>query len=528
MTEGSVTDRALPGPTLGPRHGAADEQLPKNWTGPILLAAAIVCWLLGLPSLGSAGVSQWGLLATGSPLFGVSIGLVIVAFLVCIRHGRLTFAAAAVIAEIAILRGSVSLATSAPYYPWTYKHLAVTDYIAQHGSVDRSIDIYHSWPGLFAATAWFSQVTGVAPITIAHWFTPLAHLAMFGLILVLMRAWQLPTQTALVAGFLFESLNFVGQDYFSPQATAFILGLGVLICLRRRAEPRLTMVALGLFAAITVTHQLTPYWLLLVSFGLLLLRRLTPVWLPFAFAAIAGGYLAVQYHEVSGIGLFSSGANNASTGIATTALTGARLSWYGSDALYAALFVAVAAILFRRFRRGEDFLAPAVLALAPILILAVQNYGGEAIWRVYLYCLPGLVLVIAPGLTALILGRLRTWCITAIIADAGRPRLRADLVRGLVGLPRDEVSGGRAALPGDDRAGAGQSDPGRGWRPGRSDRAVRDVAEGPLRLPRRRRQRHRAGSNRLRQCSRLQLVHAGHAGQEQAGTDLPLVQRPSH
>jgi hypothetical protein len=44
------------------------------------------------------------------------------------------------------------------------------------------------------------------------------------------------------------------------------------------------------------------------------------------------------------------------------------------------------------------------VAFSPALILVAQGYGGEALFRVFLYSIPGCMLIVAPGLTRILRG----------------------------------------------------------------------------------------------------------------------------
>jgi hypothetical protein len=52
---------------------------------------------------------------------------------------------------------------------WAFKHIGVVDYIVQNESVDRSIDVYHNWPGFFALSAIIENLTGLQPDDYARW-----------------------------------------------------------------------------------------------------------------------------------------------------------------------------------------------------------------------------------------------------------------------------------------------------------------------------------------------------------------------
>jgi hypothetical protein len=393
---------------LGARPSAAEKVFAKRerhgweflpWG---VLAGALIAWGAALPTLSGAAVSQFGLLASGSPLLLVSILLVVVGFLAAVRRGQIRAAAAAVVAMVIVQRATVPLATAVPLYSWTYKHLGVVDYIGRHGHVARGVDIYNGWPGLFAATAWFSKLSGVAPITIAHWFTPAVHLLLAGLIAVLARSWGASALVGVAAAFIVESLNWVGQDYYSPQATALVLAVAMLVVvgLAQRRPVGAWLIVL-LFSAITVSHQLTPYWLILATTLLSVARRLRPRWLPAVLAAIAGCYLALNWNVASHFPLLSfNPVANAQSNIATTGVFGQIVTSDVVRALSVFLWSIAALAAVVDWRRKRPVLTRAILAFSAFLILGGQGYGGEAIFRVFLYALPGCALLVAPLLVA--------------------------------------------------------------------------------------------------------------------------------
>jgi hypothetical protein len=367
-----------------------------------LIGLTLILWLASLPSLGHAAVSQYGLLATASPLFGISLLLNGIAFAACVRARLFHAAAVAVVLMTITQRLPDTIATQVPLYSWTYKHIGVVNYIQVHGQLAHGVDVYQGWPGLFALTAWFSDITGVDPITLAHWFTPAFHLAMVALVYVVARVWRLGPFPALVASFLVETMNWVAQDYYSPQATAFVLAMGFLILLGlSQQRPACTPLALLLFAAITITHQLTPYWLILVVLLLTITRRLQPRWLIWALIAIAGAYLAFNYDSVSQFTLFSPDpVSNAQSNVPTVGVLGQRLTSKLIRGLSVVLWVSAALCAVASRRRRIPVLDQAVLAFSAFLLLGGQGYGGEAIFRVFLYSLPGCGLIIAPYLVA--------------------------------------------------------------------------------------------------------------------------------
>jgi hypothetical protein len=375
--------------------------------GPVLIAVSLAAWLVALPGLPHAPISQYGLLATASPLFVTAFAVDVIAFGLCVRAGRFAGAAASLVLLAVEQRLPTAVSTSVPLYSWTYKHLGVVDYIRDHGQLAHGVDVYQGWPGLFAFTAWFSDLTGVPATTVAHWFTPVVHGVLLFLIYALGRAWRLEPLAALVASFLFEALNWVGQDYYSPQATALVFSAGFLIVLGLSRDRGAAVPAgLVIFAALVVTHQLTPYWLMLTCLVLTGLRRLRPRWLVFAMIGIAGTFLAFNYDSVAHFSLLSlHPVANAESNVPTIGAPGQQLTSAIVRGLSVLMWLAAAGAVVVHLRRRARMIEPAVLAFSSFLLLGGQSYGGEAIFRVFLYSLFGCALVTAPVLTRLVRGR---------------------------------------------------------------------------------------------------------------------------
>ncbi|CAN5202808.1 hypothetical protein BH09ACT8_BH09ACT8_28460 [soil metagenome] len=394
-----VREAKDPVPTPAPRRGFHLRGAGLPWA---VLVLCLVAFAFGAPTISSAPASQFGLLASASPLYGISILLAAVGFALAIRRGNMAAAVVGIIAMIACERLPRALSTEAPMYAWTYKHIGVVDLIQQNHALARGTDIYNGWPGLFALTAWFSDLTGLSAVDIAHWFTPFFHLAMAGLTYAAARAWRLSAEQALTAVFLVATLNWVEQDYFAPQATAMILALGLFTIVGLSRERR-TAVALALviFTAATITHQLTPFWILLAVGLLVVGRRMRPWWIVIPLAAIVIGFFFYNFDIVREYKLFSIDVfSNAQTNNPRVGVLGQVFTSTLMRILSGSMWAATALVLISRWRKRQPVWALGVLALSPILILGGQNYGGEAVFRVFLYSLPGCAIALAPALLA--------------------------------------------------------------------------------------------------------------------------------
>ncbi|MDS1116201.1 hypothetical protein RD149_20875 [Gordonia westfalica] len=399
-------------------------------------------------SIAASSFDQYGLLSGASPLYAASILLAFVAFGIAVRQRNPSAAGAAILAMIICQRLPRALSTEAPMYAWTYKHLGVVDHVQQSHSLAHGVDVYNGWPGLFVVTAWISDLTGVAPTAVAHWFTPVYHVILAALVFAAARAWRLSRDESLVSTFLVVTLNWVEQDYFAPQAIGMLLTVGIIALLGLSdKKPTGTVPLLILFGALAITHQLTPYWVLGASCLLVLGRKLKPWWIVLLMAAILGGFLVYNFDVLSGYTLLSGDvADNASTnGSGHVGMAGQVFSSSVMRILTVGMWGTTAIVLLLRWRRGREFWAPAVLAFSPILILGGQNYGGEAVFRVFLYSLPGCAFVLAPGIVVgLRAGWKRfasTFVALAVATAMAAQATTANWYTNLIGGPQVAVAG---------------------------------------------------------------------------------------
>ncbi|MCR2785373.1 MULTISPECIES: hypothetical protein [unclassified Microbacterium] len=395
-----------------------DKALPaRRWLTPaIILVLAAVAWAVALPSLRDAPWNLFGLLAAASPLFPVSVVLATIAFCLAIALRATRTAGIALVSTILMMRLPTAISTDAPLYSWTYKHFGPIDYIQRFGAVDVDIDIYHNWPGAFSFIAWLNTVTGTETLAIAQWFAVGSQLAVAAAVFFLARTYGQSTATALVAAFCAHAVNWVAQDYLSPQAIGFALAIVVVALVLASVRTRAAAwVAVPIFTAIVVTHQLTPYWLLAAVFLLTVLGRVRPKYLIVVFAAIAIGYMLLHMNVLSQFGrllnfdflsnIMTPSARNETLGNPSV---GQVVNSWAARGVTLLVWISAGIVTLVRLLRHRDqwrnTLVPAVVAFSPALILVAQGYGGEALFRVFLYSIPGCMLILAPGLTRLLRG----------------------------------------------------------------------------------------------------------------------------
>ncbi|GAA3398739.1 hypothetical protein [Cryptosporangium minutisporangium] len=389
---------------------------------PTLLAVGALLWLVTVVRADPDQIGPYGLTA------GLGAPFVAALTMTCLGCGVEVFGRArlsVLLAGVGVLAlemwGTAPLMLALPEYSWTYKHLGVVEFIQQHGVVLDQDDIYQEWPAFFAAVAQLSSVAGVAPIRFVAWSSLYFGLLDVVLVAAVVRGLSRNTRAVYLTVLLFTACLWVDQNYFSPQAFAYALSLGLFALLMHgcrglpasrtagrlkrlrlllvrdapsvRDRPRWPLLAaiVLVFAAITSAHQLTPY-LLLFGIGVLsVLGLIRPYWLIGVLAVVAGGYflprlggVSSQYHLFDGFDLFKNASGN------TSGWGSAPQEFSAIVARTLAFAVWLAALVVGwRHRRGLGrVIMPLVLGFTPFLLLLLQSYGGEAIYRVFLFSLP--------------------------------------------------------------------------------------------------------------------------------------------
>lgn len=391
------------------RHRAATVPAARLVSPPVVLTVvALIVWAAAMPSLPGTDASFYGLVVSGSGwLLIPATALTTIAFGWAMVTGRFGAGVFAVAAMIVVLRVTTWAGTEVPLYDWTYKHIGVVRYVQEHGLITpNGTDIYTQWPAFFVASAWFCDVTTLDPMTLAHLFAPLMHVLIAVIVYSAARQLRQPPRTALMAVFLAEIANWVGQDYFSPQAWAIVLAYGMLVLLlSSRGAPRAGVLAIIPFAAMVPSHQLTPFWVVGAAAALVLFRCARPRWAVVAMMLIVGVYLVLNLDAVAPYGIFTGGnpVANATSNITMAGVPAKEYTSLVCRGLSAAVFAAAAASAVWGWRtRRPGTLGCAVIAFCALGLLLAQGYGGEAVFRVYLYSLLGCALLIAPAVTALL------------------------------------------------------------------------------------------------------------------------------
>ena len=377
------------------------------------VAVALVLWTVSVRGIDLRAMTSLGMVSILPPAAFVALALLGTSFCLTLWRRREPSAALVVLhvaALVFMLYGLPALAEPQARFAVTWRHVGVMQSILDSGHVDPAASAYFNWPGFFVLAGLLLRAAGLHDVLgVANW-SPLAfQLLYLGPMLLILRALTRDMRLVWLGVWVFYVGDWIGQDYFSPQAFAFLLYLvllGVLLTWVRPGEYNaparsatragLVGIVLLVFAAMVPSHQLTPF-AVLASVGLLVLgRRCSARGLPLAMAVILGAwlsYMTVGYLSGHAEELFAQIGNLDAT---VTQNVSGRLR---GDAGH--LFVTrtrlvltlglwavalVGAWSLRRF--GHRDLAPLMLFIAPFGLVPLQPYGGEILLRVFLFSLP--------------------------------------------------------------------------------------------------------------------------------------------
>ncbi|MBB4684450.1 hypothetical protein [Amycolatopsis jiangsuensis] len=378
-----------------------------RWLSPLLCVVAVVLYVLFLAPVDPSELGSIGLIAALNPAVLAAFVLLSAAFVVEVRAQRRRAWLLLLMTVLAVvgMYGLPTITEPVARLPVSWLHAGWADYIGTHGEVLHNFDARFSWPAFFAVVAWLTDLSGIGnPEALLAWAPPvltgLAAIGVHAVATAVLGRGRVPW----LAAWLFLCVNWVEQDYFSPQGLAFLLYLGALALVLRwlcgDVPPRSRIVAsfglVLLLLALAPAHQVTPFAFAAILAVLTVTRKLRVPWLlavailtPLTWLVLgAGDYWVGHLHVLTGgIGDLSGAVQeNVQARVAgdpgRITVLGFRFGLVGLLGVLAA-----AGWWGLRTPRGRP-IALGVAAVVPAGLVALQSYGGEMLLRSYLYSLP--------------------------------------------------------------------------------------------------------------------------------------------
>ncbi|HXV94404.1 MAG TPA: hypothetical protein VD813_13950, partial [Pseudonocardia sp.] len=423
-----------------------------RWLSPVLALLAVAMLPIAAATTDLDALEGWGLARVLGPAAWAALLLAVAA---CVTElwsprPRIPMLGAATGVLILCSVGMPSVVQPAARFTTAWLLAGFTDALAGDGTPPSGIDARFYWPAFFAQWAFFRDAAGVTQLdSVLRWFPPVVVAVWAIGIYALARSMLGGSRAPWAAAWLFIGLNWIEQDYYSPQATGIVLLLTVLTfalgpLATRRTDPagvpgwpapradasRLSLPRRWLVAAMTPPNRptLPPRQLLLIYLcSVVCLLAIAPTHQLTPFAIIGQLVLLAVVGRFRGRGL----AIIAIIAVVVWFVIGTRLFWQtqislilggGDDgaiednvssrlegdtgqvavkllriivpSLTWALAIVGAWVYWRRRRD----LVPIGLAVVPMAFAAVQSYGGELFLRIVLYGLPVLTILGADAL----------------------------------------------------------------------------------------------------------------------------------
>jgi hypothetical protein len=445
------------------KRGGGDQlRIVRRELGLLFGVVGLFFWIDAVKNSHFLNMNVYGLVSIlGWPYF-VGIILVVVGFTIEVfrtplRSGRLILLVALLVLFIfgtACAVEPVSSLTS------SWVHAGFIQYIIEHGRVLNGYDARFSWPGGFTMAAVLVSFVGQTDaIGFLRWFPFFIELAYLAPLLVIARFSGVSRRAGWLGIALCYASNWIYQDYFSPQALNYLFFLVIIAAVfacwqpkpierrdpnRRSWKERVTQsrrlltssrlegldttttwandTTIGVLVLIAVimlassmSHQLTPYMIILALSVCLLSRRLGRPELVVLIAVFAVGWLSLgaSNYWVGHLNDIFGGFGQVSSTIGSN-VTG-RLAGGLSHVIIVETRILLTLGLFffagiGFLRRSTDSRILEGLAGAPFLVLLAQSYGGEGLQRVVLFGLPFTSLMAASAIFPL-----RTGAIPALL-----------------------------------------------------------------------------------------------------------------
>jgi len=422
----------------------------RAWIGVILSEVAIVAlagWVTVLRGIDLRAIDDRGLISVLPPASFGFLALLSLSFSITLRIRPLLAPVLLlhIAALIVMLYGAPSFFEEMPRFVTAWLHVGFSEAIARTGELFPLRDARFDWPGFFVLGALFSSVANMDSLLgVLPWIPPILTLLYLGPIYLIARSATSDGRVVWLCLWFFCLMNWVGQDYYSPQGFNVLLLLTILAVLltwfRRPSTPLAWPGALRgwlrrpraseepvvapdvdrsvlpgsvtpisnreqvgliaviglLFGASVASHQLTPFAVLGGVFMLIVLRRvrlsglpmimvvLLTSWLLFRASTFLSGHLAGLLEDIGRPDQF------AATNIADR-LVGSSGHFFVLQARLAftlGIWVLAAVGVIRAIRARRVDLALVALAIAPFGLILLQGYGGEMLLRIYLFSVP--------------------------------------------------------------------------------------------------------------------------------------------
>jgi hypothetical protein len=203
-----------------------------RWLSPAFALAAVALLPLAAATTDLSALDGWGLAKVLGPAAWASMLCAVAA---CASElwsprPRIPMLGTATAVLILCSYGIPSVVEPAARFSTAWLISGFVDAMAGDGRVVEGYDARFYWPAFFAQWAWFRDAAGATQLDeVLRWFPPVIVGVWAIGIYALARSMLGGHRAPWAAAWLFLGLNWIEQDYFSPQATGIVLMLTPLV-----------------------------------------------------------------------------------------------------------------------------------------------------------------------------------------------------------------------------------------------------------------------------------------------------------
>ena len=422
----------------------------RMWLGFVLSELAFISmagWVAILNGLDARDIDDRGLISVVPPMAFACLALLSLSFAFALRVRPLLAPVIIVhiVALVVMLYGAPAFFEEMPRFVTAWLHVGFSDAIARTGELYPFRDARFDWPGFFVLGAFLSSTANIdSLLVILPWIPPILTLLYLGPLYLIVRSVTADVRLVWLSLWFFCLMNWVGQDYLSPQGFNVLLFLTVIAVLLKwfrrpagvaawphwvrakfrgvrggqelavaadtvavsrqealgrisnRQQVGLIAIIALVFGASVASHQLTPFALLggVVMLVILAKVRLSGLpllmfvllssWLMFRASTFLAGHLAGLLEDVGRPDQFAASnvANRLIGSPGHVLAVQARLGFTAAIWLLA-LIGGLRAVWARRVDLGL-----VALAVSPFGLMLLQGYGGEMLLRIFLFSVP--------------------------------------------------------------------------------------------------------------------------------------------
>ena len=407
----------------------------SNWMIYFLILGSIFTWSYSMIK-SPQQMGDFGLIHSLSYSYFISMALLLGSFILALRSTedrRIFFAIILILILIIFLTPSIIEGTSR--FRFSYKVYGFAEYIIRNGNFNPNAIWYHDWPGSFL---WISMLSDIIKqnddfLILMYFPFIIQILYLFPLYIFLKSLFQ-NDKKIWISIWIFYIINFINQDYMSPQAFAYLYYLIMLSIIVKLANIgtidrsgtidrngtidsnntnynninysnniSYKFTSVILISGLTITHMLTPMIVLSIIFFsalfspssikknlfkfTLVLTIIMTVWVIYGAQQYLNWHLLDFFQNTfGGLDSYSQNIQQRVSGSPAHLIVSELMI---GTTLISGVFAIIGIILsFYRKDKISKLNIKLVSMIIAIMVLAKSPYGGEMIMRIFLFILP--------------------------------------------------------------------------------------------------------------------------------------------